>query len=156
MLLRRQVGLAGSRSHWLLPRSEQKGGFGGASAHRMVELAEPGGRVLGLRLRCGGADEGGGVLRLADGGLQKRVPALRNAHQRSRCLLTSRKGLSSSAPSTGCVCTEARRSRFLPAPPPPHRPAHLLARRQRLGDASLPFPCGDHVCLFTRKSVDAF
>lgn len=60
MLLRRQVGLAGSCSHWLLPRSEQKGGFGGASAHRMAELAEPGGRVLGLRLRCGGADEGGG------------------------------------------------------------------------------------------------
>lgn len=60
VLLRRQVGLAGSCSHWLLPCSEQKGGFGGASAHRMAELAESGGRVLGLRLRCGGADEGGG------------------------------------------------------------------------------------------------
>lgn len=32
----------------------------------------------------------------------------------------------------------------------------MLARRQRLGVLSLPFPCGDHVCLFTRKSVHTF
>lgn len=65
----------------------------------MAELAEPGGRVLGLRLRCGGADEGGGwgVLRLADGGLQlrtavahsqKRVPALRNESAGERSDIT--------------------------------------------------------------------
>lgn len=51
------------------------------------------------------------------------------------------------------VCTHwSRHSRFLPA----SQPTRFLARRQRLGVPSLPFPCGDHVCLFTRKSVDTF
>lgn len=51
------------------------------------------------------------------------------------------------------VCMHwSRHSRFLPA----YQPTRILARRQRLGVLSLPFPCGDHVCLFTRKSVDTF
>lgn len=51
------------------------------------------------------------------------------------------------------VCMHwSRHSRFLPA----SEPTRFLARRQRLGVLSLPFPCGDHVCLFTRKSVGTF
>lgn len=58
----------------------------------------------------------------------------------------------SSPPHTGCVCTEAG----TPASCQPTSQLAFLARRQRPGVPSLPFPCGDHVCLFARKSVDTF